>query len=185
MKRCGARRRNGMLCRSPGSGTGGRCRIHGGSHPPHHNRGRGGQPYEVLQAGRRRMDEYRRAHGIKAPWGSPPDEHKTKRRAKQMADEIEKLLPLLPVPTDESGRAKLPAEMSLPELMTETSRTGLIACLDICRRYEPEADIKERRLIVEITQGTLGKMIRVMNQEFQQKKSDRIDKLLAELERLG
>lgn len=177
MKICGARRHKGAgICRKPGTGRGGRCRLHGGAWNSGRNHNPPGFSKEARAAWRAKQD-WRRANGIKAPWGQPPKAGRVKKMADDTAREIETVLTGLPAAVD-----KPPDQMTLPELLQETSRHGLMACLDICRRYEPEMDLKERRLVVDVTGQALRTMIRVMEEGFKARRDDKIDKLLAELE---
>jgi hypothetical protein len=68
--------------------------------------------------------------------------------------------------------------MTLGELAIATNRASLLACLDICGRYQPDMDIKERRLIVEIAGMTTRANLRIAEGEFRGRRDDRLLEVL-------
>lgn len=91
--------------------------------------------------------------------------------ARQLVLTIEQL-PLVNKPVE---------EMTLSDLMIETNRHGLVACLDMCKRYDPESDIKERRLIADITGQTMRANLKIAEEQFKAARQDQLGELLAAL----
>lgn len=114
--------------------------------------------------------------GLKGPGGRRRTE-RVKDMARKTVKEIERVLEDLPAPID-----KPPERMTLLELSTETNRVGLAACLDMCRRYTPDMDIKERRLIAEIAGMTLRANVRLAEGEFRARSDDVLGRLIEMIE---
>jgi hypothetical protein len=73
------------------------------------------------------------------------------------------------------------AEMGFGELLHEGTRAALIAGRDICRGYDPDADLKERRLVSE-TAGWIARLgVRVAEGEFRARRDDTVGRLLEQL----
>lgn len=98
--------------------------------------------------------------------------------AEKTGDQIELVLEALP-----PALHKAPEQMTLGELMQETNRQGLMACLSICRAFDPASDIKERRLIVDITGQVMRANLRIAEEQFKAARDDKIGHLLEQLKK--
>ena len=74
------------------------------------------------------------------------------------------------------------AEMTLGELLVTANRASLVASLDMCRRYDPEMDIKERRLIVELNGQLTRANLQVADGQFKAQKLDVLERLALAIE---
>jgi hypothetical protein len=145
---------------------GGRCK--GGSLPGHDT--------SKATAARAQVVELRHAMGLKWYGGRPAEKRKVLAMAEKavvVADAVLETLPAVrQIPDDEKGPA---------ELLNEGMRAALIAGRDICRAFDPEADIKERRLVSD-TAGWVSRLgMRVAEGELRSRKSDAVDRLIAEI----
>ncbi len=64
------------------------------------------------------------------------------------------------------------------ELLVEGMRSALLAGRDICRAYDPEADIRERRLVSDTAAWVARLGVRVVEQEFRSRDQDKMGELL-------
>lgn len=98
----------------------------------------------------------------------------------ETAKGIEATLAGLPAAVD-----KEPEVMTPSELLQETTRYSLIGCYKLAKAFradDPELDIKRINAHIALTNVTLRATLRVMEEGFRAQRSDKIDKLLAELE---
>ena len=88
----------------------------------------------------------------------------------------------LPVVAEKPDAEKTPGE-----LLNEGTRAALIVGRDICRSYDLNADVKERRLVSD-TAGWLARLgVRVAEGEFKARRDDALGRLLEQIaaERAG
>lgn len=103
---------------------------------------------------RRRWVERLHALGLRAPGGRVPGRKKVDAMVERAVAVVDELLEHLPAMGED---LRSDAEKSSGELLTEGMRAGLIVGRDIVRSYDPNADIKERRLVAE-TAGWIAKL---------------------------
>lgn len=147
---CGARTRHGTRCLYPVPAGRKRCRYHGayaGAKDPW-------KGLALARGGRRRWVERLHALGLKAPGGRVPGRKKVDAMVERAVAVVDQLLEHLPAMGED---LRSDAEKSSGELLTEGMRAGLIVGRDIVRSYDPNADIKERRLVAE-TAGWIAKL---------------------------
>src|SRR5215471_14842465 len=184
---CGARTRSGGRCRRRSLAGKRRCRLHGGrSTGPRDWRAN----VNAMWWGRKRYIERRHAQGLKAPggrpsgrwWKRPADERE--RILREMADTIDKL----PAPP-----AKPIEQWSLPELLNDTARRGLIQLHGIISqplklkqapddRLDPE-ELKLQRLVGELGLGADKLLARVQESElYHEQRQDWLEMLRQRME---
>src|SRR5215831_3207092 len=188
---CGARTRSGGRCRRRSLAGKRRCRLHGG-------RSTGPRDWRAnvnsMWWGRKRSIEQRRAPGLKAPGGRPSGRwwkravDERERILRSMADLIEKL----PTPPTKSIE-----EWSLPELLNDTARVGLMRLHSIISqplklKQSPDdrldrEELKLQRLVGELGLGADKLLARVGEAELhQQERADALEllaKKMAEAEK--
>ncbi|MDE2103646.1 MAG: hypothetical protein KGL39_40785 [Patescibacteria group bacterium] len=177
MQLCGARTKHGRRCRQAIAPGKRRCKYHGGRMVPWpKGKRRSAADMSRTWEGRARAQARRKAQGL--PWYGKrtPGKLEAQAMAEVAKEVIETFLADLPAP----GEAA-PGAMTLGQLSTEVNRHGLLACLDMVQRYDPDGDIKDRRLIVEITGMVTRANVRLAEGEFRARRDDVIGRLIAEL----
>src|SRR5215471_11103280 len=167
-----------------------RCKWHGGKSTGPRTAAGMANTVEAMRRGRKRKIERLHALGLKAPggrpsgrwWKRPVDERE--RTLRRMADLIEKL----PAPP-----AKPIGEWSLPELLTDTARMGLVQLHAIIsqplklkqspeERLDPE-ELKLQRLVGELGLGADKLLARVQESElYHEQRQDWLEMLRQRME---